>query len=86
MLMHTEDDRANAIRLMRAIEGELDLGTKFFNQAGKQLTNIKTVILALRDEGKVTTEPTPERAEAFREMAAAEVIGSGIGGILWTPQ
>ena len=85
MPIYSHQNYVDAKRLINAVEQELDCGTKFFNQAGRQLTNIKTVILALCDEGKVTIEPTPARAEEFRRATSQETLGSEEEGVLWTP-
>ena len=57
-----------AILLVHTVVGELALGTKHYNKAGKLLITSVEIIQTLRDEKILTIEPTPDRKHIFRKL------------------
>lgn len=62
----SRDPKELAMALIRGIQNELANGTKHFNAAGEELTDVKSILKCLTSEGKVELEPTKERQHLFK--------------------
>lgn len=64
----TEDATEKAKLLIRAIQNELNMGTRHFNDAGQELTSLQDIIQTLIDEGHIHFEPVPGRQEYMKRV------------------
>lgn len=68
-MSNTQVDK-DALFLIEAIKNELAMGTKHYNTEGKLLTTPLDIVTCMLDEGRVTIEPTPDRAHGFESYNA----------------
>ena len=55
-----------AYMLIRAVEAELKLGTKHYDQNGTLLLTVREIVTALQRDRSITIEPTADRQHIFK--------------------
>lgn len=63
----TDDTRTRTELIIKAVKGELALGTLHYNKAGKLLETLPEIVLCLHEEGGITVVPRADRQHLFKE-------------------